>query len=443
MIKKAIVWAATAALMILLITSCGAQPDSTVVSETEAAATISSAEPAQNSVTETAAEIAAVNNINLDTDITSVPEAAGENSTNLQDVEDYSWTSSDVPVVDSSAVSELLLDGDSISVSGEGVTVDGRTATITSAGTYALSGSLDEGQIVVDTEDAETVQLVLNGIKITNTSTAPIFIANAALTEIVLPANSENYVADGAEYIFADPEEDEPNAAIFSKDELVIDGAGSLTIEANYNDGIASKDGLVIAGGNLVVDAVDDGIRGKDYLIITDGSILVTAQGDGLKSDEDQDTTKGYISIEGGLIDITSGGDAIQAATDVLISAGEFVITSGSGISTVDAESSAKGIKGTVNVIIDGGSFTINSADDAIHSNDNITINGGTFAITTGDDGLHADATLELNGGLLDISDSYEGIESAVITINDGEIYIVSTDDGLNVAGGNDGSGFG
>lgn len=127
-----------------------------------------------------------------------------------------------------------------------------------------------------------------------------------------------------------------------------------------------------------------------------------------------------------------------------MISGGDFTLTSGGGSATyIDDDTSAKGIKAGVNVNIDGGTFTLDTADDAIHSNGSLVINDGTFVIASGDDGLHADSTLEINAGDIQITESYEGIESAVVTINDGDINIISSDDGLNVAGGNDGSGIG
>lgn len=375
-----------------------------------------------------------------DTAVSTTPitmdEAAATHTASHENEADYLW--------DESQVTSIVLAGDTITVQGTGVTVDGRIATITSGGTYELSGSLSEGQIVVDSEGETAVQLILNGIDISHSSTAPIYIANAKETVIILADGSQNTLTDGATYVFPSAEEDEPNAALFSKDDLTIYGEGSLTVTGNYNDAITSKDGLIIASGEILVTAVDDGIRGKDYLIIKDGTLTVNAGGDGLKSDEDEDATLGYISIENGNLTLTSGGDAIQAETDVLISGGTFNITSGGGSNaSLGADDSAKGIKGNAGVYINAGTFTINSADDAVHSNNNIIINNGTFAITTGDDGMHADANLEINDGTIAISQSYEGIESAVITINGGDISVVSSDDGINVASGNDGSGFG
>jgi hypothetical protein len=260
---------------------------------------------------------------------------------------------------------------------------------------------------------------------------------------IILADNTENTISDGTEYVFENSTEDEPNAAIFSNGDLSFSGNGSLTVNANFNDGISSDDGLIIASGMLTVNAVDDGIRGKDYLVVENGNITVNAGGDGLKSDNEEDAARGYILVEDSVINVTAGGDAINAQTDVMITSGDFIISAGGGSSVrADETTSAKGIKGAVSVNIDGGAFTIDAADDGLHSNGNITVNGGTFTIATADDGMHADSTLVVNAGDVHITKSFEGIESAVITLNGGDIHIVSSDDGINVAGGVDGSGM-
>ena len=361
--------------------------------------------------------------------------ATVENSEDHGDPEDYIW--------DSSEAIQIALEGDSITASGASVTVDGSQVTIVSAGTYIISGSLADGQIIVNTGDEGMVRLILNGVDISSSTSAPIYVMAAQEAMIVLADNTDNYVSDGDSYVLQDPEADEPNAAIFSKADLTIYGSGSLTVDGNCNDGIASKDGLIIAGGTIVVNSVDDGIRGKDYLVVQDGNITVTAQSDGLKSDNEEDATKGYVLIEKGVINITSGGDAIEAQTDVMIAGGEIALSAGGGSNaSIDETASAKGIRGVVSVNINSGTFTIDSADDAIHSNGTLTINGGTFVVSTGDDAIHADSTLEVNGGEVRITDSYEGLESALITINDGDIHIISSDDGLNVASGVDGSGM-
>jgi hypothetical protein len=345
-------------------------------------------------------------------------------------------------VSNSSQTTSITLNGDSITVDGDGAVAEGSRVTIVAAGTYNISGNLTDGQIVVNTDDSDPVELILNGIDINNSTGTPIYVENAEQAVLVLADGTQNYVSDGASYVFENAEEDEPNAAIFSKGDLSIEGNGTLTVTGSYNDAIASKDGLTINGGVLVVNAVDDGIRGKDYVVVYDGQIVVNAQGDGLKSDNEEDTTLGYIAIENGVISVTAQGDAMQAQTNVTITGGDFTLVSGGGSAVqIGGTTSAKGIKAAVSVAINGGTFTIDSADDAIHSNDSIVINAGFFSIASGDDGMHADATLDVNGGDILITESYEGLESAVITINSGNLNITSSDDGLNVAGGNDGSG--
>ncbi len=335
----------------------------------------------------------------------------------------------------------IILNGSSITVEGSGVTVDGTTATITSYGTYNITGTLSDGQIVVNAASGGFVEMVLNGVNITNSTNAPIYVMNAGDVEVILPDQTNNYLYDATTYVYEDPEEDEPNAALFSKDTMLISGSGSLTVHGNYNDAITSKDELTITGGTITVIAADDGIRGKDYLLIQDGDITVTAEGDALKSDNDEDAELGYIAIEGGTFSITSGGDGLAAETDVLITGGDFDITSGGGHNaTLPEDVSAKGIKGLVSVVIGGGTFTLDCADDGIHSNADVTINTGTLTIATGDDAVHADELVEINGGTIIVTDSYEGIEGADVTINDGTIRVTSSDDGINGAGG-DGSG--
>ncbi len=353
------------------------------------------------------------------------------------DPDDYVW--------DASEVIDIALNWGSIAVNSTSgvVVVDGSTATITSAGTYRITGTLTDGQIIVDTNDAETVRLILNGANISCSTSAPIYIKSAEKAVIVLAAGTPNYVTDGASYIFENAADDEPNAAVFSKVDLTIFGTGSLYVDGNYNDGIASKDGLIIESGTISVSSVDDGIRGKDYLVVTGGILTLNIAGDGLKSDNDEDAERGYISLGGCMVAITSGGDAIQAETDVIIISGEFAITSGGGSSrTIAASDSAKGIKGNTSVTISGGIFTINSADDSLHSNGDITISGGTFTLSTSDDGIHADSSVAISGGDINITKSYEGIEGATITISGGSIHAISSDDGINVAGGIDSSGM-
>jgi hypothetical protein len=354
-----------------------------------------------------------------------------------EDSDDYSW--------DADSLVSIELNGDSITTASPDAVVDGTTATITAAGNYSIIGTLSDGQIIVDTEDEDIVRLILDNVDIHSSTNAAIYIEKADKVLIVLADGSQNILSDEREYILPDAESDEPNATLFSKADLTITGSGSLTISANYNDAIASKDGLIITGGsNITITAVDDGIRSKDYIVINGATIKVTAGGDGLKSDETDDGSKGFVTIESGTMTITAGADAIDAETDVTILGGVFDLTSGggSGTNTANMESSAKGIIGGTSVTISGGIFNINAADDAVHSNSTILIQGGDMTIASGDDGMHSDSTLTIDGGTINITKSYEGLESAVITIDAGDIQIVSSDDGINLAGGADGSGM-
>lgn len=349
--------------------------------------------------------------------------------------EDYIW--------DVNNEIDVALQGNNIIVDGNGATVEGSKVFITSAGSYNIHGSLTDGQIIVNTDDDDIVRLILNNVDINSSTTSPIYIDNAKKTMIVLAEGSTNFITDPATYVFESADEDEPNAAIFSKDNLTLFGEGNLTISANYNDAITSKDGLVITSGRIIINAIDDGIRGKDYLIIKSGSFEIESGGDGLKSDNREDIGTGCILIEKGTINIRATKDAIQAANDIDIANGIFNLVSGGGSnSSVGIYETAKAIKATDIVQIDGGNFTINSADDAIHSNNSIIINSGNFIIATSDDGIHADSTLTLNGGDIAITKSYEGLESAIINLNAGQVNLVSSDDGINVSGSKDGSEF-
>ncbi|MGC4069072.1 MAG: carbohydrate-binding domain-containing protein [Polyangiaceae bacterium] len=318
-------------------------------------------------------------------------------------------------------------------------TIDG-LVTISSPGTYRLVGSLTTGRVVVDCEDSGVVRLVLDGVEISSPTDPAIQIVNADRVALVLADGSENHLSDGATY----GETTDANAALYSQDDLTITGSGSLDVIGNYGDGITSKDALVIKSGAVTVSAVDDGIRGKDCLLVSGGSLFVTSGGDGLKADNDEDTSLGYVAIKDGTLDVTAGGDGIAATTSVYVTKGKVKLTTGGGSSqTVATDMSAKGIKGAAGVVIDDGELEIDSADDALHAGGAVYLNGADFTIASADDGIHSDATVELSGPVLTISKSYEGIEGTLITINDGDIHIVSSDDAINASDGSGASSAG
>jgi len=358
----------------------------------------------------------------------SIEDAIADNAGNHDEDADYSW--------DAGSVVDVTLNGSSVSVNSDKVSVSGSIITINSAGNFRFSGSLSNGQIIVNTEDKEIVRLILNGVDIKSSSSAPIYVKSAEKVLIYLVENTTNKLSDGSSYTYDNAEDEEPNSTLFSKANLTLAGGGSLTIDANFNDGINTKDGLIIAGGSYSITSADDGIRGKDYTIVKSGAIHIAAQGDGIKSDNDNDETKGYIEIQNGSFQITAGGDGVSAETDLLISYAEMTLqTTGSTLT-----SSAKGLKTGVHEIIDDGIYSINCTDDAIHSNGTITINGGNFELSSNDDGIHSDYDLVINDGTINILKSYEGIESykGNMAINEGTIRLKSSDDGLNLSAGGD-----
>ncbi len=271
--------------------------------------------------TETQTSVVAAVEVTSVPTVASAAEALSAKSETHESADDYTW--------DAASAEAIQLDGDSISTDAEGVQVEGQTTRIVAAGTYSLSGTLDDGQIIVETESEAPVRLVLNGVSLANSTSAAINIVQAKKVILILADGSQNTISDAASYVYPDTETDEPNAAIFAKSNLSIGGSGTLTIKANFNDGIASKDGLIIAGGTINLSAIDDGIRGKDYLVVKNGNLTVNAGGDGLKSDNEDDAAKGYVAIENGVFNISAGGDAITAQTDVLISSGSFTLSSG------------------------------------------------------------------------------------------------------------------
>ena len=472
-------------------------------------------------------------------------------------------------------VTTVTLNGSTINVEGTGAQVQDSKLTITSGGTYVISGKLTDGQIIVDSTDKKTVRLILNGAEINCLNSAPIYVKQAEKAVLSLEEGTTNSVSDTANYVLEEGS-DEPDATIFSKSDLIINGAGALTITANYNNGITSKDDLKIMEGTMNISAVGDAIKGKDMVAIKEGNITIDATEDGIKSTNSTDAGRGFVYIEGGNIDITAGNDGIQAETDIKILGGDFKLNTGGGSSngashaegfgggfrgqvggaeggmgarptgegmirpedagatapedagktkpanegmtrpedagtivpedagmtkpadegmirpegvgstvpenagmtkpenegevaeenvvspnnivqtpgttgetntsenTVNSTSDAttedttsdsyKGIKATHAITIEGGTFDINAADDAIHSNDSIMIQNGSFTIETGDDGIHADALLAISGGTININKSYEGLEGTEINISGGTIYVTASDDGVNAA---------
>lgn len=362
--------------------------------------------------------------------------SSGNGTDSLTPLENIEVSSSDY-TYDASTPNIIKLNGSSITVSGSGAKVSGSTVTISSAGTYAISGNLTNGQIKVQTDSSDPVKLILNGIEISNATTSPIFIDKAKKVVIFLAKGTNNKVTDAATYTETTEGQ---NAAIYSQAYLAIAGEGNLQVAGNFEDGIGGKDGLVINGGNITVNAKDEGIRGKDYLVVHDGTLTVTTTtGDGLKSDYEGDSKYGYVLIDKGSFKVTSQGDAISAETTLTIKSGTFEITSGGGSSkTVAATSSAKALKAGALLKVGVTTANISSADDGLNSNTEVVVTGGTFNISSADDGIHANSTVTVQDGNITITKAFEGIEAKTITFEKGNFNIASTNDAINATAGSD-----
>lgn len=394
---------------------------------------------------------------------TKTSEEDSESSTNATNVSStssiitYSDYDYDEDYSDEDAET-ITLSESGISYSGSHATVSQNTITITTAGTYIVSGTSSDAQIIVDATKNDHIRIVLDNANITCKTSSPIYVKQADKVVLTLAPDSKNTVSDTANYTFASVEEDEPDATIFAKDDLTINGSGSLTVSANYKTGIKCKNDLKIMNGTIDITSVDNGIIGKDTLAIKDGNVNITSTGDGLKSNNATETEKGILCIEGGNITINAQQDGIQSDNMLYIYDGVIKVTSGGGsanaparantdefarnpfssksttTTTEDDTASMKGIKSVNSIHILGGTFTLDCADDTLHSNDTLVIDGGSFDLTTADDGIHADTTLDINNGTIVIQECYEGLEAGTININDGTIHLKASDDGINAA---------
>ena len=373
----------------------------------------------------------------------------------------------------------VTLSDDGITGETDGVVIKGQTVTITAEGTYIFSGTLSEGQIVVDADNVK-VQIVFDNVDITCASSAAVYVKSAEKVFVTLAEGSQNTLRNTDEYVAID--DNNIDAVIFAKSDLTLNGTGSLTIISAEGHGIVSKDDLKITGGTYDITVAGHALSGKDSVRIADGTFILTAEKDGIHAENADDEEKGYIYIADGDFTITSDGDGMDASNIVQIEDGTLDITAGGGSANslkthesdvpggpgggmpqngekLDGESmpqmgekpdgenmpqdtttdesgtSTKGIKAGGGMYLNGGTYQIDSADDSIHSNANITIADGTYTLATGDDGVHADDALIVNGGTITVTESYEGLEGLAVTINDGTIDITASDDGINTAG--------
>ncbi|MGN0978227.1 MAG: carbohydrate-binding domain-containing protein [Faecousia sp.] len=438
-------------------------------------------------------------------DISSAPfpeTSAEDNAASTLNASDF-FSARDFEVgYDETQSAVIQLNGTSAVCDSDAVQITGSTVTILDEGTYILSGTLEDGRIIVDAEKSDKTQLVLNGVTIHSQTSAPIYVLQSDKVFLTLADGTENTLSNGGSFTAID--DNNIDAVIFSKEDLTLNGSGSLTINSPAGHGIVSKDSLTITSGTYTINAASHALSGKDDISIANASFTLTSGKDGIHAENNDDPALGTVYIQSGDFHITAQGDGISASADMQIEGGSFDLITGGGSENAAQQTSAswgafsgggkrggngmgntkafgdsgsnnrsdakqtgstgvpmaggnmpevadgsedstslKGIKAGGDLTINGGTFSIDSADDAVHSNANLTVSGGIFDIASGDDGFHADDTLTVYAGSIQIRQSYEGLEALHLNIYGGDITVNASDDGLNAAGGTDASGMG
>ena len=395
----------------------------------------------------------------------------------------------------------IQLNGNSATCKSNKVNIDGSIITIKDEGTYIISGTLKDGTIVVNAQASDKPQLVLDGASINSSTSAPIYILEADKVFITLADGTKNTLSSGDSFSPIDGHSDSSSidGTLFSKQDLTLNGSGSLTITSPAGHGIVCKDDLVFTSGTYSITSASHGIDANDSFRMKDASITIEAGKDGVHVENSDDASKGFIYLLSGTLSIEAEGDGMSSSYYTQVEGGSTTILSGDGYengtqhssdnwgdfgggmgkpggappdgerpsrpgrsgassdtsntpatytsntttTTDDGSTSMKGIKSNSSLLINDGTITIDSADDGIHSNLSVYINGGNITIASGDDGIHGEEELIITGGTINITQSYEGLEGLDITISGGDIDMQCTDDGINAAGGNDASGAG
>ena len=327
---------------------------------------------------------------------------------------------------DTSKIAYIHCKNTSFAVDGNASLVDIKTTGVKielkKPGTFYIDGTLDDGQIQVDADSADVIKVVFNGVTLNCSSEAPFRVKDCEKTIVTIADGTQNTITDG--------KANSDSAAIYSKRYLAFNagekGTGSLSITANCADGISCTKQLVFNNGTYSVTAADDGMRGKLSLVIHDGKFTVNAQGDAFKSTSDKEGY-GYTLIDNGTFEITSGDEGFQSDGTLTINGGTFNI-----------KKSEKCIAALGDITINGGDFTLTP-----------TVTGGGesgtghgICIKKNDDEIRT-GNVTINGGKINVTNSYEGIQGVVITVNDGEVWVKSSDDSFNASNGTNQMGGG
>ena len=390
-------------ILSLLLAACGTEAGQTAAEAGTAAQNLSAAADSPASVNSPAAD------------------SAGSSAASSADSGDaYSEAFSDRDLsgeYDTADAVTITLNGDSATASSEAVQISGGSVTVTAAGTYILSGTLDDGSIIVEATKEDKVQLVLNGVSIRSSDYAAIYVKQADKVFVTLAAGTENSLTGGGSFVQRD--ENDVDAVVFAKDDITFNGTGKLQISAPAGSGIVGKDEVTITAGVYEITADKHAIRAKDSLAIADGSFTLTASEDGLHAENGDDESLGSIYIAGGSFTIQVKDDAIHATTLLRIDGGSFQITAAEGLEAtyiqinggdIQISASDDGVNAasksslyTPTFEMNDGSLTVvmGAGDtDGIDSNGNIVVNGGTINVT-GQSSFDCDGSAQYNGGTI------------------------------------------
>ena len=355
---------------------------------------------------------------------------------------------------DTARATRITLDGDEVSVFGGGAYAFDGSVMITGKGKYVISGTLTDGSVIVDTDSSAKIWIMLDGADITCSTGACFDVEQADKVFLTLAEGSDNRLTTAG---FSEENRTAGmDGAVFSRDDLTINGSGSLTVTAAEESGIVCNDELVLTGGTITVDAAADALHVNDNLRIMETQLKLKAGDDGISLTG----LESELYWESGTLTVTATGDGINAENNIRILNGALTLEAGDdGISaggvtgmleitggTVQITATDKGIAAENTVTLAGGNVEIDAEDDGISTAGLFWMEDGKLAITTRDDGIHSDTAVEIRGGTVQIPSCYEGIEAVTIDVSGGEITIYPEDDGLNANGGTDsfgGAGFG
>ena len=313
----------------------------------------------------------------------------------------------------------------------------GSDVTITSKGIYEVTGSSEDVTITVnDSTKSGNVYIILSDVTMTNSERPCICVEQSEKVIIICKGcSSLTYTCeDNADGL---------NGAIYSDDDITLNGSGSLTIDSKLH-GVVCKDDLKVVGGTISLNASSAGIKADDSARIGGGTLSITSGHDGIQVQNKNGDS--FFYMEDGALTINAQYDGIDVGTSgsdftgyAKLLGGTADITAGGGSdNSKDSETSQKGIKCDGDITFGDIVLTVSSADDAVHSNGSVAVSAGTITLSTSDDGITASNALTITSGKLDITKSYEALEAADVTIDGGDISVVSTDDGINAGGGSD-----